>query len=157
MNNEEFTLVPMRALDLDRAAGLHARAFGPMGERGWTRQDVASLLAAPGVAGFVLTAGAADAGVAICRTAADEAELLTIAVDRAHRRQGAGRRLLTAVIDHSRDAGARSLFLEVGADNPAAHSLYVSLGFAAVGRRMAYYTRAGLPRADAIVMRLTLG
>jgi ribosomal-protein-alanine N-acetyltransferase len=154
--NDDFVLGPMRALDLDRAAALHARAFVAMGERGWTRQDVAGLLAAPGVAGFFLTAGTSDIGMAICRVAADEAELLTIAVDVAHRRRGAGRRLLAAVIDHVRGAGARSLFLEVGADNPAAHSLYVSRDFTEVGRRMAYYTRASLPPADAIVMRLTL-
>lgn len=154
--NDDFVLAPMRALDLDRAAGLHARAFAPLGERGWTRQDVAGLLATPGVAGFLLAAGSADIGMAICRIAADEAELLTIAVDAAHRRRGAGRRLLAAVIDHARGAGARSLFLEVGADNPAAHSLYVSRDFAEIGRRKAYYSRADLPAADAIVMRLTL-
>lgn len=154
--NDDFVLAPMRALDLDRAAGLHARAFAPLGERGWTRQDVAGLLATPGVAGFLLAAGSADIGTAICRIAADEAELLTIAVDAAHRRRGAGRRLLAAVIDHARGAGARSLFLEVGADNPAAHSLYVSRDFAEIGRRKAYYSRADLPAADAIVMRLTL-
>ncbi len=154
--NADFVLAPMCALDLDRAAGLHARAFGPLGERGWTRQDVAGLLAAPGVAGFLLTAGTSDIGMAICRVAADEAELLTIAVDAAYRRRGAGRLLLAAVIDHVRSAGARSLFLEVGADNPAAYSLYVSRDFAEVGRRMAYYARAHLPPADAVVMRLAL-
>ena len=154
--NDDFVLAPMRALDLDRAAGLHARAFAPLGERGWTRQDVAGLLAAPGVAGFLLTAGTTDIGMAICRIAADEAELLTIAVEATHRRHGAGRRLLAAVIDHARGAGARSLFLEAGADNPAAHSLYVSRDFAELGRRRAYYTRADLPAADAIVMRLAL-
>ena len=53
-------------------------------------------------------------------------------------------------------AGARTLFLEVGFDNPAARRLYQSLGFAEVGRRAAYYARVEGPPADAIVMRLTL-
>lgn len=154
--NDDFVLAPMRALDLDRAAKLHAGAFGPRGERGWTRQDIAGLLASPGVAGFLLTAGTTDIGMAICRVAADEAELLTIAVSSEHRRRGAGRRLLSAAIEHVRRAGARSLFLEVGADNRAAQSLYLSLGFAEVGRRMGYYARANLPAGDASVMRLTL-
>ena len=94
-----FAIDRLGALDLDRAAALHAESFVPLGERAWTRQDIAALLASPGVAGLLLQAGGADAGFALCRVAADEAELLTIAVRPAHRRQGAGRRLLAAVID----------------------------------------------------------
>jgi ribosomal-protein-alanine N-acetyltransferase len=154
--NDDFTLVPMHAFDLDRAAKLHADAFGPSGERGWSPQEIAGLLASPGVAGFLLMAGTADVGMAICRVAADEAELLTVAVSSECRRRGAGRRLLWAAVEHARRAGARSLFLEVGADNCPAQSLYLSLGFTQVGRRMAYYTRANLPPNDASVMRLTL-
>ena len=93
-------LRPLGALDLDRAAALHAEAFVPFGERAWTRQDMAELLASPGVAGLLLEVDGGDAGLAICRVAADEAELLTIAVRPAYRRRGAARRLLTAVIDH---------------------------------------------------------
>ena len=151
-----FVLRPLGALDLDRAAALHCEAFVPMGERGWTRQDFAELLATPGVVGFLLQAGAADVGMAVCRVAADEAELLTIAVHPAHRRTGAGRCLLDALIGWARTAGARALFLEVGADNPAARALYASAGFAAVGHRTAYYARGSRPAADAVVMRLTL-
>jgi [ribosomal protein S18]-alanine N-acetyltransferase len=151
-----FVLRPLGALDLDRAAALHCEAFIPMGERGWTRRDIAELLATPGVAGLLLRADTADVGMAVCRVAADEAELLTIAVRPGYRRRGAGRRLLGAVIDQVRDAGARVLFLEVSADNPAAQALYGSTGFAAVGRRAAYYARGDQPAADAIVMRLTL-
>jgi ribosomal-protein-alanine N-acetyltransferase len=88
--------------------------------------------------------------------AADEAELLTIAVRPAHRRMGLARRLLAAVIGHVRNAGARTLFLEVGVDNPAARSLYEAQGFCAVGERRAYYQRGQGPPADGVVMRLTL-
>lgn len=156
MNDDEPVQRPLGALDLDRAARLHREAFEPMGERGWTRQDIAGLLASPGTAGFLLAAKSGDVGMAICRIAADEAELLTVAVDPRHRRQGAGRRLLEAVIDKVRLAGARTLFLEVGMDNPAARALYDSVGFVAVGHRKGYYERAAGPPADAVVMRLTL-
>ncbi|MBX9944798.1 MAG: GNAT family N-acetyltransferase [Reyranella sp.] len=144
---------PLGALDLDRAARLHSAAFEALGERGWTRQDMAELLASPGVSGLLLQAGGADAGLAICRVAADEAELVTLAVAVAHRRGGAGRRLLDSVVDLVRAAGARALFLEVGADNPAALALYESAGFRTVGRRPAYYRRGPGPAADAVVMR----
>src|SRR5512143_561721 len=119
-----FTLGPLGALDLDRAAALHAESFAALGERAWTRQDLAELLASPGVAGMLLAVDGGDAGFALWRVVADEAELLTIAVRPIHRRQGAGRRLLMAAIDHVRGAGAQSLYLEVGTDNPAARHLY---------------------------------
>src|SRR5262245_49525792 len=98
------------ALDLDLAARLHGEAFAPLGERAWTRQDMAGLLASPGVAGWAAQSGDAAMGLALCRIAADEAELLTIAVQAGARRRGIGRSLLNAVIAHARDAGAGSLF-----------------------------------------------
>lgn len=144
------------ALDLDRAAALHAEAFVPFGERAWTRQDMAELLASPGVAGLLLQVEGTDAGLAICRVVADEAELITLAVRSAHRRRGAARRLLATVLDHARSAGAKTLFLEVAADNPAARALYETTGFRAVGSRSAYFRRGEGPAADAVVMRLDL-
>jgi ribosomal-protein-alanine N-acetyltransferase len=151
-----FALGPLGALDLDRAAALHAESFAPLGERAWTRRDLAELLASPGVAGTLLAVDGGDAGFALWRVAADEAELLTIAVRPVHRRRGAGRRLLMAMIDHVRSAGARSLYLEVGTDNQAARHLYDSEGFRAVGNRPAYYQRGSGRAVDGIVMRLTL-
>jgi ribosomal-protein-alanine N-acetyltransferase len=156
MTGDEPVLCALGALDLDRAARLHREAFVPMGERGWTRQDIAGLLASPGTAGFLLEEKSGDIGMAICRVAADEAELLTVAVNPHHRRRGAGRRLLEAVIGQVRLAGARTLFLEVGVDNPAARALYDSFGFIVAGRRAGYYARVDSPPADAIIMRLTL-
>jgi ribosomal-protein-alanine N-acetyltransferase len=150
------TLRPLGALDLDRAAALHAEAFVPFGERAWTRRDMAELLASPGVAGLLLEVDGHDVGMAICRVAADEAELITIAVRPAHRRRGAARRLLAAAIDHVRSAGARSLFLEVAVDNPVALRLYELSGFCAAGNRPAYFRRGDGPAADALVMRLDL-
>ena len=153
---EQPLLRPLGALDLDRAAALHAEAFVPFGERAWTRQDMAELLASPGVAGLLLEVDGADVGIAIYRVAADEAELITIAVRPAHRRRGWARRLLAAVIDHVRSAGARALFLEVAADNPAAQALYQLSGFCTAGSRPAYFQRGEGRAADALVMRLDL-
>ncbi|MBS0520778.1 MAG: ribosomal protein S18-alanine N-acetyltransferase [Proteobacteria bacterium] len=147
----------MGAPDLDAAAALHADAFATLGERGWTSREMAELLAAPGVAGCLASGlDGTAAGFALLRTAADEAELLTIAVRPTCRRQGIARRLLKVVIALARDRGARSLFLEVGADNPGARALYDQIGFRTVGRRAAYYIRSGGPPADAVVMRLAL-
>lgn len=151
-----FALRALGTRDLDLAASLHHGAFTPMGERAWSRQELAELLASQGVKGFVLAAESDAIGFALMRMAADEAELLTLAVHPAHWRRGAGRALLEAVIGTSRSLGARTLFLEVGADNDAARALYGHAGFEAMGRRQGYYRRAAAAPADAIVMRLAL-
>jgi ribosomal-protein-alanine N-acetyltransferase len=152
----DFVLRRLGALDLDLAAGLHGEAFAALGERAWTRQDIAELLASPGVAGWAAQSGTDAIGFALCRVAADESELLTIAVLPDRRRLGVGHRLLDAVIAHARAAGARALFLEVAADNPAALALYRQAAFQAVAERKAYYRRGDGPAADAVLMRLSL-
>jgi ribosomal-protein-alanine N-acetyltransferase len=156
--NHRYVLRPLGARDLDRAAKLHALAFAALGERPWTRQDVAELLAAPGVAGLLIEDrdDDGDVGFALYRMAADESELLTLAVSPPRQRRGAGRALLAAVVDRLRTAGARTLFLEVGIDNSTARALYEASGFATVATRPAYYQRGDRPPADALVMRLTL-
>jgi len=154
--NHSYVLRPLGARDLDRAAKLHALAFAALGERPWTRQDVAELLAAPGVAGLLIEEEAGAVGFALYRMAADQSELLTLAVSPPRQRRGAGRALLAAVVDRMRSAGARALFLEVGIDNSPARALYEASGFATVATRPAYYQRSDRPPADALVMRLTL-
>jgi ribosomal-protein-alanine N-acetyltransferase len=150
-----FDLQPIGALDLRRAARVHQDAFAPMGERPWTHQDMAELLATPAGHGLILELDGADAGIALWRTMADEAEVLTLAVASACRRRGVGAALLGEVIRQTRRHGAQRLFLEVGVDNPPARALYLQAGFTEVGRRLAYYQRpTGF--ADALVLRLTL-
>ena len=152
---DRFIFRPVGALDLDRAAALHRQAFEPLGERPWTPRDMAELLASPGVAGLLLEVEGREDGFALWRTVADEAELLTIAVQSDRRRHGLGRALLAAVVGQARRGGAQCLFLEVGADNAPARSLYSQAGFVEVGRRPDYYRRhTGF--ADALVLRLTL-
>ncbi len=151
-----FAFRPLGALDLDLAARLHREAFAPRGERPWTRQELGELLASPGVTGSVIQSDGQDIGFALWRIAADEAELLTLAVDGAHRRRGAGRVLLQTAIDGARAGGAHSLFLEVDIGNQPARALYQQLAFEIVGRRPSYYQRGEGISAEALVMRLKL-
>ncbi|HEY4077691.1 MAG TPA: GNAT family N-acetyltransferase [Rhizomicrobium sp.] len=92
-----------------------------------------------------------DDGFVLARVAGGEAEILTLAVAPAARGKGLGRALLTAAIDRARALDAQTMFLEVGADNPAALALYAGLGFTKVGDRKAYYNGR-----DALVLRLPL-
>lgn len=82
-----------------------------------------------------------------------QADIQTIGVAGDARRQGLGRVLMLRLIDEARDRGAREVFLEVRADNPAAQRLYESLGFEQIAVRAKYYQPDG---ADALVMRLTI-
>src|SRR3979411_1956152 len=124
----DLALRLLGALDLDRAAAVSGESFRALGERAWTRQDLAGLLASPGVTGLLLQAESRDVGIVLFRGVAGEAELLTLAVRPAERRRGAGRRLLTAVIDRVREAGAQTLFLEVRGGNPPAPARHKRTG-----------------------------
>ena len=59
---------------------------------------------------------------------------------------------MNALLEDLATTAARRLFLEVAADNPAALRLYGRLGFAKIGEREGYYTRADGRPATAIVM-----
>ena len=95
-------------------------------------------------------------GFILCRSIAGEAEILTLAVDPARRRRGAGRALVEAAAGMAATLGAEEMFLEVAVDNPAALALYEAAGFARVGRRPGYYARTDGADVDAVVMRREL-
>lgn len=130
--------------DLERLAVLHAACFA----EAWSRDALERLLTGPGVSAWAV----GDAAFLILRTAADEAEVLSIGTRPEARKRGHARALIRHGIDIARAAGARRLFLEVAADNAAAVALYRALGFAEVGRRRRYYGG----RIDALVLALSL-
>ncbi|MAM60422.1 GNAT family N-acetyltransferase [Maritimibacter sp. UBA3975] len=129
---------------------VYAAAF-PKG-RAWSPLELAELIGGPG--GFEVSV---DAGFAIGRAIAGEAELITIAVDPARQGRGAGRVLLAAFEDTARRRGAVSAFLEVAADNAAGLALYRSAGWQESGCRRGYYPRTGADPVDAILMTKPLG
>lgn len=132
------------------AADLHAAAFAGA-ERPWSAAEIAALAAGSG-AFFLLTPQALLLG----RIAADEAELLTLAVHPDARRKGLGRRLLREFEARAAAAGAVTAFLEVAADNAAARALYAAAGWDEAGRRRGYYRRPGARAVDAVVLRRQL-
>ncbi|MGO1076725.1 ribosomal protein S18-alanine N-acetyltransferase [Inquilinus sp. CA228] len=133
-------------------SALYESAFG----EAWAPDQLAQLLAGPGVFALIaLDDAGAPVGYALGRVAADEAELLSIALLPGRRRRGGGRRLLDALIGRCVAAGAGALFLEVATDNAAALALYRGAGFHEAGRRRGYY-KVGAAMVDAIVMKRTL-
>jgi len=88
----------------------------------------------------------------LARTIADEAEVLTLAVQPAAQRAGIGRALLSRALATARLHGAVAMFLEVSSTNAAARGLYTGAGFVQVGSRLGYYPEGG----DALVLRRLL-
>lgn len=95
-------------------------------------------------------------GFALLRRAGPEAELLTLAVDPAARRQGLATRLMQKVHATAEAHGADTAFLEVAADNHAARALYASLGYQEAGRRKRYYRRPDGHWLDGLVLTCAL-
>ena len=148
-------LAPAKARDAAALAKAHARSFAPP----WSAEDIAALLAAPGGYAIMISDGDGAApvrGFLLARAIAGEAEILTLAVDPSHRRQGLARALLEASVATAVSAGAEAMFLEVAADNAAAVGLYLSAGFERVGSRRGYYARPGEAAVDALVLRRAL-
>ncbi|MCU0815994.1 MAG: ribosomal protein S18-alanine N-acetyltransferase [Cypionkella sp.] len=135
-----------RAEDLAR---LHAASFTT--PRPWSAAEIAALLDSPHV--FLL---AEEEAFLMGRVIADEAELLTLAVDPPARRRGLGRALLAQFLDEARKRGATRAFLEVAADNGPACALYQAAGFAQDGRRRDYYHRPDGGTVDALLLSRAL-
>ncbi|HWH25804.1 MAG TPA: ribosomal protein S18-alanine N-acetyltransferase [Pseudolysinimonas sp.] len=80
---------------------------------------------------------------------AGQGDIQTIAVVPAARRSGLGRALMLELLTEARARAADEVFLEVRADNAAAQSLYLDLGFEQIAVRPGYYP-GGI---DALIMR----
>ncbi len=128
-------------------AALHAACFTT--PRPWTEAEFQSFLATPHV--FLL--GDAQ-GFVVGRAVAGEAELLTLAVAPAARRQGLGRALVAAFEAEAKLRGAAEAFLEVAEDNAPARALYAAAGYRETGRRTGYFRQPdGQPVAAVLMAR----
>jgi len=94
-------------------------------------------------------------GLIILRAVADQSEIITLAVTPTQRRSGVARQLVSAACEMLTQQGVAVVFLEVAEDNIAAIELYRTSGFVPIGRRSAYYKRAG-GRVAALTYRKNL-
>ena len=135
----------------ERFAAIHAEAFAGPDDAPWSAAAFADLLGQAGV-----FAAEAPDGFILMRAAADEAEILTLAVRPAARRGGQGGRLVGEGVLAAAARGAARVFLEVAEDNAAARALYARAGFVEAGRRRGYYAGADGTRRDALLLALNL-
>lgn len=113
-------------------------AFEPRFGEAWTSAQCLGMLSLPGVWLVLASIDGRDAGFALARAVADEAELLLLATRPSARGRGVAGALLRAVIDEARGRNVTRLHLEVRAGNDAVR-LYRREGFEKVGERRNYY------------------
>jgi ribosomal-protein-alanine N-acetyltransferase len=141
---------------LDHIMAVMETAFDPGYGEAWTRRQVADALATrnthvllAGPNGEPLAPGELAAGFALSRGAADEEELLLLAVRPEFRGRRVGSALLAHFIADAERRGARRLFLEMREGN-FAERLYHRYGFREVGRRRNYYSAGRFGQFDAL-------
>lgn len=127
-------------------ADIHRTAFAAT--EAWSRDVMLLQLGVPATFGLIYS----RAGMILGRVVADEAEILTLAVDPGQRRRGVGSALLSAAMTRAAGLGATIMFLEVAVTNDAARALYAAHGFTVAGVRRRYYTDG----TDALILRSTL-
>jgi len=152
-----FSVRAMTAQDIDEVLMLAARFVEAPH---WTRRDYEQILLTASTfltrRAFIALSDSNLAGFAAAGWLPGEAaaEVEGLVVDEKYRRQGIGSTLLGACTEWAANAGASSMRLEVRASNAAALALYHRHGFAAVGRRRAYYSA---PLEDAVLLQAPLG
>jgi ribosomal-protein-alanine N-acetyltransferase len=143
---------PASPRDAARLAQLHGASF----HRGWSEGEFETMLTERNTLAHRLRLGRKIIGFAVSRLAADEAEILSVAIDVDHRGRGLSRDLLLTHLGHLAGRGIRAIFLEVEENNQPARKLYERAGFAVIGRRERYYKQSGGEQLNALLMRRDL-
>jgi ribosomal-protein-alanine N-acetyltransferase len=143
---------PATLRDAPKLAQLHGASF----HRGWGEGEFEQMLTERNTLVHRLRRGRKIIGFAVSRMAADEAEILSIAVDPKHRGRGLSRNLLLTHLGHLAGRGVRTVFLEVEENNQPARRLYARAGFSVAGRRERYYKQPGGEQLNAVLMRRDL-
>ncbi|MBJ7407797.1 MAG: ribosomal protein S18-alanine N-acetyltransferase [Bradyrhizobium sp.] len=143
---------PATSRDAARLAQLHGASFA----RGWGEGEFEDMMSERNTLVQRLRLGSKTVGFAVSRIGADEAEILSIAVDAAYRGRGLSRTLLMTHLGHLAGRGVRTIFLEVEENNQPARRLYDRTGFTVVGRRERYYKQPNGEQLNALLMRRDL-
>jgi len=138
--------------DARRMAQLHGASF----HRGWGEAEFDGMLAERNTLIHLLRMKRKVIGFVVSRMAADEAEILSVVIDSAHRGRGLSRNMLLTHLGHLAGHGVQKVFLEVEENNQPARRLYEQTGFAVVGRRERYYRQPGGEHLNALLMRRDL-
>ncbi len=143
-------------------------AFDPAFGEAWNTRQVSDALTMPSTHALVIDDAGDEilgepsspdlrvpAGFVLTRHAADEEELLLIAVAPKFRGRGLGRTLIDRLVRSATERGTTRIFLEMRRGNPAVH-LYKRVGFEPIGERLNYYRLTNGTQVDAITFGLSI-
>ncbi len=118
----------------------------------WDGLAVHSVLGQFGAGVLIVTDGDDEMlGYCIYQIVFETAEILRIATDSSHQKQGVGGGLLDEFIKLCKDRGVERILLEVRADNTSAMRLYERHGFYQIDIRAGYYQDEN-GRTDALIL-----
>ena len=146
------SIEPAAMRDATTLSQLHRASF----HRGWGAGEFETMLAERTTFAQRLMRGRTVIGFIISRLAADEAEILSVAIAASERGRGYSRELLANHLGHLAGLGIRRVFLEVEENNEPAVRLYQRAGFQVVGRREQYYRDADGAKLNALIMQRDL-
>ena len=139
-------IIPMEQQHVAQVAELERLCFSDP----WSEKSISEELSNPLSVWLVFAEGNQVLGYVGSQTVLGETDMMNIAVSPAHRRQGIGEALITALMEQLKERESHCLSLEVRSSNAAAIALYEKMGFRQVGRRPNYYRN---PREDALILR----
>ena len=135
--------------DAQGLAALYAEALPP----GWPAHELAASCADANRAVLKAADGEHLHGFVILQFAADEAEILAIAVAKGRRRRGLASSLLRGGISACESRFTSCIYLEVAESNTPARKLYEKFGFLVIGCRENYYHIRSSAPETALIMR----
>ena len=142
-------------------------AFDPAFGEAWNRRQISDALILPSTHALLVNPDGCvlesvegpnareAAGFVLSRHAADEEELLLIAVRPEYRARGLAQVLVDHLFKAARTRNVTRMFLEMRRGNPAIH-LYSKVGFEPIGERPNYYRLSDGSRLDAITFGRSL-
>ena len=116
---------------------------------GWSEQSFIEELEKQSSHKFVAVENSQVIGFCVLDTVLDEGNLLDIAVDEKHRRQGVAKKLFDKMIEVAKEKKLSFITLEVRESSAPAVALYEALGFERVAVRKNYYSK---PTENAVLM-----
>lgn len=118
----------------------------------WSLQMIEQTASRQDFLGLVVEDGGEIVGYIGCLFAFEQADILLVAVNKAHRGKGYGKQLMESALQLLKINQIESVFLEVRVSNKVARSCYLSCGFKEIAVRKGYYSNG----EDAVIMEKSL-
>lgn len=136
----------IKQTDLAQVCAIEAEIFTDA----WTRQSFEETMQNP-ESYLLVASGDNDTVLGYCclYVAADEGEIVNVAVCQQARKQGIGYALVNALMNEGKAHGVTFFYLEVRQSNLPAQKLYEKLGFTVAGQRKNFYQK---PQEHALIM-----